>query len=354
MEKKFLRKRSMKRVSTLLILLLLGAVIPVVPVIAQTDQGFEWGFAYYDEFHFMMHLNGTGLQIDEEIYLISNDTLPSIPDSIENWTDIPYTGIEAYYANGTQLGIEILAFVAMYNAYVPIGNWELLTDLAYYRHVVENVTPDSVYPSFWGYRWEDYDWVLTDGGVTIYSNYTINVRVEYFRTDGFLANYTVDAYNTTTGADAGEIVLERMGIEEYRETTDPIITNHPSNIVYVEGQVGNSITWYASDDHPAVYKVILTHPYYLIAPFTIKSGLWNDSSEAITVVVDGFPVGQHVISLIVYDLSGNHDSDKVWLTVLDESETYLFLIMISVVGGLLIVLAAVVIRLRLTRGATDH
>ncbi|MFX1560821.1 MAG: hypothetical protein ACFFBL_09550 [Promethearchaeota archaeon] len=336
----------MKRVSILVVLLLLATLIPVMPVIAQTDQGFEWGFVYDDEFHFMMHLNSTDLQIDEEIYLVSNDTLPSIPDSIENWTDIPYTGIEAYYANGTQLGIEIFAFVAMYNAYVPIGNWELLSDLAYYRHIVENLTLASVYPSFWGYRWEDDDWVLTDGGVTIYSNYTINVRVEYLRTDGFLANYTVDAYNTTTGADAGEIVLERLGIEEYRETTDPIITNHPSNIMYVEGQVGNSITWYASDDNPGAYIIISTHPTLLIAPFTIKSGLWNDSSEAITVVVDGFSAGEYVISLIVYDLSGNHDSDKLMLTVIEESTVRLLWTMIFVIGGIILVIGAIVYRRR--------
>ncbi|MHA2360294.1 MAG: hypothetical protein ACXAB5_08475, partial [Candidatus Thorarchaeota archaeon] len=198
----------------------------------------------------MMHLNGTGFHIDEEIYIVSNDTLPTIPDSMDNWTDIPYTGIFAYYANGTQLGIEILTFVAMYNVYLPIGNWTQLSTLMKRTHNVEEYILYDRHPSFWGYIWEDDDWVLTDGGVTVYSNYTINVKVEYLKTDGFLANYSVDAYNTTTMADAGEIVLERLGIEEYRETTDPTITNNPSNIVYVEGQIGNSITWYASDDYP--------------------------------------------------------------------------------------------------------
>jgi hypothetical protein len=346
MEKKFLEGRNLRRVSILVVLLLLATLIPAVPVIAQSDQGFEWGFAYDDEFHFMMHLNSTGLQIDEEIYLVSNDTLPSIPDSIENWTDIPYTGIEAYYANGTQLGIEILTFVAMYNAYVPIGNWSCLSSLAYRTHDVENVILAVVEPSFWGYRWEDDDWVLSDGGVTVYSNYTINVHVEYFKTDGFLANYTVDAYNKTTGADAGEIVLERLGIEEYRETTDPIITNNPGDIWYIEGQEGHSITWYASDDNPGTYRVIRTHPTQLVAPFTIKSGLWNHSSEAITVVVDGFSAGPHVISLIVYDLSGNHDSDRVKLTVIEESAVRLVWIMIFVTGGIILVIVAIVYRRR--------
>lgn len=144
--------------------------------------------------------------------------------------------------------------------------------------------------------------------------YTTNVHVEYLKTDGFLAHYSVDAYNTTTMADAGEIVLER--------------------------------TWFASDDNPGAYVVIRTHPIQLIAPFTIKSGLWNHSSEAITVVVDGFSVGEHVISLIVYDLSGNHDSDRVLLTVLDESVVDLLWIMIFVTGGIILVITAIVYRRR--------
>ena len=335
-----------------MVLLLIATVVPAVPVIAQTEQGLEWGFAYDDEFHFMMHLNSTGFQITEEIYLICNETLPSIPDAISNWTDLPHTGIEAYYANGTQLGIEIIAFVAMYNVYLPIGNWSLLSSLVRRTHDVENLTMAIIEPSFWGYRWEDDDWVLTDGGVTIYSNYTINVHVEYLKTDGFLANYTVDAYNTTTGADAGEIVLERLGIEEYRETTDPIIVTHPNDIVYVEGQVGNSITWYASDDYPATYEIYVlpvTNPQILIAPFRIKSGLWNDSSEAITIAVDGLSVGVRDYTLIVHDLSGNHDADTVRVSVIEESDTSLIWIIVPLLGIIVAIIASIALRWHQTR-----
>ncbi|MFW9788198.1 MAG: hypothetical protein ACFFE2_10780 [Candidatus Thorarchaeota archaeon] len=335
----------MKHISKFVVILTIATLFSAVSVFAQSDQGFEWGFAYDDEFHFMMHLNATGLKIDEEIYLISNDTLPNIPASMENWTDIPYTGIEAYYANGTQLGIEMLTFVAMYNVYVPIGNWSSLSSLARRTHNVENLTLAVVEPSFWGYRWEDDDWVLTDGGVTIYSNYTINVHVEYLKTDGFLANYTVDAYNTTTGADAGEIVLERLGIDEYREKTEPIITNHPRDIVYVEGQVGTSITWYASDDYPATYEIFVgfSPDHGMPALIKIRSGLWNHSSEAITVAVDGLPVGVFLYRLIVYDLSGNDDKDEVVVTVIDEFTANLRWILISVVGGAILVIGAAVI-----------
>jgi len=337
----------MKYSSLLLIILLLTPQISMKSVIAQTDQNLEWGFAYDDEVHFMMHLNSTGLQIDEEIYLVSNDTLPSIPNAIDNWTDIPYTGIRAYYANGTQLGIEVLTFVAMYNVYLPIGNWSFLSDLAEGTHTVENFSLDEEEYAFWGYSWEDDDWILSDGGVTIYSNYTINVHVEYLKADGFLANYSVDAFNTTSKADAGEVVLERLGIEKYTETTDPIITNHPGNIVYVEGQVGNTVTWYASDEHPDTYVVIRTIPTVPIASSTVQSGAWNDSSEAITVNVDGFAVGDYYISLIVHDAAGNKDSDRISLSVISESTVIQYLTLISVVaGGLILVTGAILIKRR--------
>jgi len=342
--------RNLKRVSILVVLLLVATLIPAVPVIAQTDQGFEWGFAYDDEIHFMMDLNGTGIHIDEEIYMVSNDTLPSIPDSMDNWTDIPYTGIDAFYVNGTQLGIEILTFVAMYNVYLPTGNWTFLSSLAQTTHTVENFTLDPEDPCFWGYSWEDDDWMLSGEGWTIWSNYTLYVHVEYLKIDGFIAHYSVDAYNTTTGADAGEITLERMGMEKYRETTDPIILNQPSEIEYIEGQVGYNITWYASDDYPSTYELLSMRDELPPAiplpqmPVLFKSGLWNDSSEAITLNVDGLSPGVYTYVLVVYDVRGNSATDWVKVTVMPV--TVLPWIMISVVGGLLIVIAAVVVRRR--------
>jgi hypothetical protein len=323
----------LNRVSKLVVLLFLATLICAVPVSAQTDQGFEWGFAYDDEFHFMMHLEGDGMLIDEEIYIHLNDTPPAIPDSMDNWTDIPYTGIWAYYANGTQLGIEILTFIAMYNAHLPIGNWALLSTLAQTTHKVENFTLDPEDPFFWGYSWEDDDWNLSVDGFTIYSRYTINVHVEYLKTDGFLTQYYLDSYNTTTKEKTGEITLDRLSVEKYRETTSPT-TDHPDDITYLQGQLGNNITWHASDDNPSSYEI-------LIDGILTRSGLWNITNEAITIVVDGLAVGDYNFTLVVQDIRGNSASDEVMVTV--QAPTVLPLVLISVVvgAGILIVLAVV-------------
>jgi len=297
----------LNRVSKLVILLFLITLLSSVPVSAQTDQGFEWGFAYDDEFHFMMHLDGDNIQIDEEIYIELHDPLPVIPDSMDNWTDIPWQTVYVFYANGTELGIEVLAFVAMYNVYLPIGNWELLSTLAQNTHEVENFTLDTEDPFFWGYSWEDDNWERSDDGATIYSNYTLQVHVAYLKLDGYLTHYSVDSYNTTTLEKTGEITLERLDIEQYSDTTAPSI-DHPFDIEYPIGQFGNNITWHATDDYPSSYEILLDGTLN-------RSGLWNSTGEAITIVIDGLSLGEYNYTLVVYDIRGNSDSDEVMVTV---------------------------------------
>lgn len=313
----------MNLVSKVVVVLLLTSLVCVIPVTAQTDQGFEWGFEQDDAFHFMMHVNGTGFQLDEEIYLDLNDTLPSIPDSMDDWSQIPNVTIDAFYANGTRLGIEVLMFVAMYNAHLPIGNWDLLSTLAETTHDVENFTLDPDDSCFWGYSWEDDNWVLSGDGWTIWSNYTLYVHVDYLKTDGFLTHYSVDAYNTTTMADAGEITLERLDLEKYIETTNPSL-NHPDNIMFIEGQEGNSITWQPYDENPGSYEILVDGELH-------RSGLWNLTSEAIVEIVDHLTVGNYNYTLIVYDVRGNSASDTVMVTV--QPATSMPLVLISVLAG---------------------
>ncbi len=307
-----------------------------IPINAQTNQGFEWGFDDDDAFHFMMHYEEDGMLIHEEIYIELNDTLPAIPDSMDNWTDIPWVVINSFYANGTKMGIEVITFIAMYNVHLPIGNWALLTTLAQETHNLENFTLDPEDLFFWGYSWEDDDWKISGDEFTIYTNYTINVHVEYLKIDGFLTHYSVYSYNTTTMEPVGEITLNRLGIEQYSETTAPTL-NHPSDIVYVEGQVGNNITWYASDNYPSWYRILKDGAL-------LRSGSWNLSTEAITVIVDGLTTGEYNYTLTVYDLRGNSVSDEVLVTV--QPPSIQPWILISVAIGIIFVIAAFVVRRR--------
>lgn len=326
----------MNRVSPFVLSLFLVFLLCALPVLAQTNQGFEWGVNTGDEIHFMFHAVGDGMTIDEEIYIVANATT-TIPDFIIDWTEIPRDTIRAYYANGTQMGIEVLIFVAAYNILLPIGNWALISTLAHDTLGVENYTEDSDDPFFWGYSWEDDNWTVTDG-IPVYSNYTLNVHVDYLKVDGFLSHYSVDSFNTTTKEKTGEATLVRMGLEQYTETTSPTL-NHPADIEYTAGQTGNSITWSPSDEYPGSYQILLDGSI-------LRSGTWNSTTESIVAVVDGHAVGEYNYTVIVADVRGNTAVDEVMVTVVPPPFDPMIAVIAIAAAGVVIVIVAVAIRRR--------
>ena len=317
-------------------ILFIGSAFCSTPVLAQTNQGLEWGFASDDTFSFMMHLEGDGVLINDEIHLELNETLPVIPDSMDNWTDIPWVPINAYYSNGTELGIEVLTFIAMYNVHLPVGNWSFLSSLAQDTLNLENFTLDAEDEFFWGYSWEDENWTLSGDGFTIYSKDTIHVHVDYLKTDGFIAHYSVDSYNTTTMEHTGQVTLSRLGIEKYTDTTAPVF-NIVDDITYTEGETGNIITWAPSDDYPASYQILLDGS-------EIASGAWNSSGEAIAVNVDGHTAGEYNYTLIVSDFRGNTAADEVEVRV--HSSPSLPYITVIIFAGVVIVVAVAIVSSR--------
>jgi hypothetical protein len=48
-----------------------------------------------------------------------------------------------------------------------------------------------------------------------------------------------------------------------------------------------------------------------------KSGPWNSSSEAITIVVDGLALGDYNYTIMVLDIGGNNGTDEVIVAVID-------------------------------------
>jgi len=284
-----------------------------------------------------MHLEGNGMLIDEEIYFQPNETLPTIPDSMDNWTDIPWVPVDSYYANGTAMGIEVILFIATHNLHVPIGNWPLLSTLYLDTLSVENLTMDPEDPHFWGYSWEDDDWSY--GWIHAAEGLTLEVHVDYLKTDGFLAHYSVESYNTTTQEKTGELTASRLGLESYTDKTAPTL-DHPANVDYFVGQTGNSITWNPSDDYPARYQVLLDNT-------VLVSGDWNSTTEDIVVEVDGHEVGEYNYTIIVADVAGNTASDEVIVTVqAPDIFGNLPIIAVFVVAGLVVAIVAVVIRRR--------
>ena len=85
--------------------------------------------------------------------------------------------------------------------------------------------------------------------------------------------------------------------------------DHPLDIEYFEGDTHYSITWNLSDMHPASYIIYRDETI-------VQSGSWNESSEIITISIDGLPVGTYVFRITATDANGNVAYDEVIVKVL--------------------------------------
>ncbi|MCF2138047.1 MAG: right-handed parallel beta-helix repeat-containing protein [Candidatus Thorarchaeota archaeon] len=93
------------------------------------------------------------------------------------------------------------------------------------------------------------------------------------------------------------------------DTIAPSI-DHPLDLQYAEGTSGHSITWHPEDKFPSSYKVYRNGT-------VVGFGTWDGSP--ITVDVDGLSVGSYNYTLVVYDSTGNQNSDTVFVTVTENT-----------------------------------
>ena len=89
----------------------------------------------------------------------------------------------------------------------------------------------------------------------------------------------------------------------------PSIDN-PDDVSYVEGTTGHLITWNPFDLHANRFELYRNSSFF-------DSGDWDGSS--IIVNVDALAVGIYNYTLIVYDCSGNNNSDTVFVNVVDST-----------------------------------
>ncbi|MFW9890275.1 MAG: hypothetical protein ACFFER_18985, partial [Candidatus Thorarchaeota archaeon] len=97
-----------------------------------------------------------------------------------------------------------------------------------------------------------------------------------------------------------------------RQSYSHPVVDHPDDIEYEESITGHSITWNPIDIDPLNYTIYLDGVLY-------KTGLWNSSSEEITVSVDGLRYGTHNFTIIVMDVELNPAIDTVMVSVVDTT-----------------------------------
>jgi len=128
-----------------------------------------------------------------------------------------------------------------------------------------------------------------------------------------------------------------------QDTLPPEI-DHPEDINYTLGDTGNSITWHPTDELPASYEIS-------IGGTVVRSGLWNSSSEAISISVDGLDIGTYSYTVVVTDEHGLSSSDTVIVTVLEPASPLppmdTIIILVIILGSVVVVIiVAVVLRRR--------
>ncbi len=116
-------------------------------------------------------------------------------------------------------------------------------------------------------------------------------------------NYTLQVLDTAQNSASDEVLVI------VNEVGPPTI-NSPADILVIEDSVGNILIWDPSAQYPSSYEVFRDD-------ILISSGLWNSTSETISVSLDGLALGEYNFSLTVYDQFDINASDSVLVTVYD-------------------------------------
>jgi len=180
----------------------------LTPVIADTSQGLEWGFGAGDRFDFT--LISTENVWNDSIYL-NVSSVPGIPDPLNSWTDVPEPSGGAYWANGTSMGVSALIFLGLNSIGgkigLPIGNWTLLESLIEVELTGEEII-DTTYT--WGIEWS-YDINATHQG---------QIKGTYLKSDGYLAEYSLESWDTTSNTLVESILVIRDSLLATSNTSD--------------------------------------------------------------------------------------------------------------------------------------
>ncbi len=149
-------------------------------VLAQNDQGLKWSFDMEEDFlmYEIVFRNENGGETEVPINITIGTGIPTIPDAITNWSQIPSYPINMRYVNGTEFVVSDL-FPNFSLAVVPTGNWEILSEL------VEDKYGGSIYFSI-----DNYDsdfWSYGDEWKPNSSIYGFGYSYTYSKEDGLFA-----------------------------------------------------------------------------------------------------------------------------------------------------------------------
>lgn len=142
--------------------------------------------------------------------------------------------------------------------------------------------------------------VYYDGVIALEGeNWVDNVSFIVFLETG-THNVTIVFFNSYGAMVTDTVILNGI------DTSSPTFTSVPSDLEYVEGTLGHTLTWQFSDAYLDYYEVE-------IDGIMVSNG--SISNTSLTLNVDGFAAGSHNVTLSLWDKSGNMAMDMANILV---------------------------------------
>ena len=133
----------------------------------------------------------------------------------------------------------------------------------------------------------------------------------------FPINFTIDGnqlgdhlYRLVISDGDGNIIRDNATVTVV-DTIAPGLSIHLP-VSYESETVQNSLTWIATDDLPGQYTLTRND-------IPLHSGTWTNTQQTFSFPIDGYPTGIYEFQIQVSDTSGNVASNKVIVTVFDQT-----------------------------------
>ena len=241
---------------------------------------------------------------------ISDPTNPGTPFYVPGnfaW-DVYVSGDYAYVADAGFAGLTVVQVRKRWDMVDPI---------------ITNTQGD--FPIEYGYTGIDISWTATDpnpynytielqgsGIVAGPSSWSSGVAIPYDIPDGLAIGDYIYTVNFTDDYD--NYVTDTITIT-VQDTTDPTITNAPSNFAVEFGYAGVDISWTATDLNPNNYTIELQGSGIVAGP-----SAWSTGVAIMYDVPDGLAIGDYIYTVNFTDDYDNLITDSVTMTVGDTTD----------------------------------
>ncbi|MGY5873435.1 MAG: hypothetical protein RTV72_14385 [Candidatus Thorarchaeota archaeon] len=334
-----MKKPLVMLITTIMLLSLIS--MPTAAAVP-TDQGLDWAVAQGDVFYYHAELydlsesNPLGvMNAAEDIYMNLTDPLPTIPDDMTSYMEIPMVIPESFFVNGTvDSFFGPLLLMTSLGQVKPVGNWSLLGNL-YEDMSPANLTVDVDDWLHWGFTMN----MTMDMMIGTYPTFSADMRVssKFLKTDGVLSALDYSVYNASSPSN--NVVLS---ITAERDGVVPVVTS-PDDISFENGTTGHTLNWSATDTSPAGYVIE-------VDGVEVARELWDGSSDNVTLILDDLGVGVHECEITFYEASGLYATDMVNVNITapptsttgtDFLSQYLPIILVA--GGLVVVIIIIIV-----------